>query len=238
MFPVPEPPLLSLLEPPPPSPGQPDALRVFLEKLVEAAAKHGGLVVGEAEPGRYVLVMPPLGTDALKAQIDAGLDLVLGRLGKRWRDPRVTDFGLRELYARTRDKWLAPRGMESLVAEGKVGVVTIFCHDWVYALAAQVAHEHGLRVETSLEEYLKAGRIQVAGRTTFQIDVFANLQEMAANFLPIDHVIAKLLVIAELSRDESLSKRVASVTGSACRACGAFLAAEAKSCASCGAPVP
>ena len=120
---VPDPPLLSLLEPPPESPGGPEGLRAFLERLVEAAAKHEGLVVGEAEPGRYLLVMPPLAQAAMQAEIDAGLDLVLGRLGARWPSPHVTDFGLRELYAKARDRWLDPRGMESLVQEGKIGVV-------------------------------------------------------------------------------------------------------------------
>ena len=232
------PPMLSLLDPPPPEAGGPEALRIFLERLVEAAATRTGLVVGEAEPGRYLLVMPPIAQDALKEQIDAGLDVVLDRLGRRWPMPHVTDFGLRELYASTGDGWLARHGMEALVREGKVGVVTIFCHDWLYGLAAQVAGEHGLRVETPFDEYLRTGKLRVAGRTAFQIDVFANAKEMAANFHPIDHLIAKVLVLAELSRDEALAARVAGVVGRACARCGAFLAAGARTCASCGAPTP
>ena len=127
--PVPEPPVLSLL-------GDeraldPAILRNFLERLVEASATHEGLVVGEGEPGRYLLVMPPLPEREVRAQIDAGLDLVLGRLAKNWPSPHVTDWGLKESYAKARDAWLGPHGLEELVRDGKVGVVTIFCHDWV-----------------------------------------------------------------------------------------------------------
>lgn len=228
-----EPLVLSLLEPGSP-PAEGAALRAFLERLVEAAAKRGGLVVGEAEPGRYLLVMPPLEAKALQAEIDAGLDVVLRRLGERWPAPHVTDLGLRELYPTAREPWLHRQGMEPLVQGGKVGVVTIFCHDWLYAVAAQVAAEHGLRVETPFEEYLRTGRVRYAGTNAFQLDVFANVREMAANFDPIDHLVAKLLVIAAVSKDEALA---AKVIGRPCPKCGARVAADAKACPACRSPV-
>jgi len=231
---VPDPPLLSLLEPPPESPGGPEALRTFLERLVEAAAKHAGLVVGEAEPGRYLLVMPPLAQATMQAEIDAGLDLVLVRLGARWPSPHVTDFGLRELYAKARDRWLDRLGMEALVRDGKIGVVSVFCHDWLYALCSQVAEDHGMAVPTPFEEYLRTGRLRVTGTNAFQIDVFASVQEMAANFDPIDHLIAKVLVLAQIREDATLTARV---SGRACPACGAFVSPGAAKCASCGAAV-
>ena len=232
---MPSPPIVSLLEPgeTPPS-GGPEVLRTFLERLVEAAAKHGGLVVGEAEPGRYLLVMPPLAQAALQDQIDAGLDLVLRRLGQRWASPHVTDFGLKELYAQARDRWLERHGMEALVQDGKVGVVTVFCHDWLYGLCRQIAEDRGMAVPTSFEEYLRTGRLRVAGTNSFQLDVFANVREMAANFYPIDHLITKVLVLSELRENASLAARIA---GRACTSCGAFVAADASACASCGATV-
>lgn len=214
--------------------GGPGALRDFLETLVARAVEAHGLVVGEAEPGRYLLVMPPLEVARMQSEIDAGLDLVLDRLGRRWSSPRVTDFGLKELYAQAREHWLAPRRMEDLVREGKIGVVTILCHDWLYGIAAQVAAENGLRVETKFEEYLRTGRLRVAARTSFEIDVFANMREMAADFYPVDHLIAKVLVLAEVGRDETLAARV---SGHACPTCGAFVSASATTCASCGAAV-
>ena len=228
------PPILSLLEG---ANGRPvadhQALRAFLERLVAAAAQQGGLVVGEAEPGRYVLVMTPLAPGAMQEQIDAGLDLVLGRLGTRWASPHVSDFGLRELYGKARDRWLDRRGMEALVVEGKIGVVTIFCHDWLYGLCRQVAQDRGMAVPTPFEEYLRTGRIRVTGTNAFALDVFANAREMAANFDPIDHLIAKVLVLAEIREDAALAARVA---GTACAACGALVPAGASACASCGAP--
>ena len=229
---VPEPPVLSLLDAPDASPG-PERLREFLETLVAAAVERKGLVVGHAEPGRYVLVMPPSTREAMEADINEGLDVVLARLEARWRGARVTDFGLRELYAGSTDRWLERRNMEALVEDGKIGVVTIVCHDWIYGLVAQVAREHGLAVETSFEEYLKAGRVSLAGRTKFSVDVFANIREMAAGFTTIDHLITKVLVLAEVGRDERLAARV---TGNACRRCGAFVVEGAETCASCGAP--
>lgn len=229
---MPAPPVLSRLDGS--ADAGPGALRTFLEDLVAAAAKHGGLVVGEAEPGRYMLVMPPLAQSALQAQIDAGLDVVLAHLGARWPDPHVTDFGLRELYALARERWLDRAGLAGLVQDGKVGVVTIFCHDWLYGVCRQVAEEHGMAVPTPFEEYLRTGRLRVAGTNAFQLDVFANVREMAANFDPIDHLIAKVLVLAEVRDDASLTARVA---GRSCASCGAFVAAKATTCASCGASV-
>ena len=228
-----EPLVLSLLDAEDPSP-EPTRLREFLERLVASAAERRGLVVGEAEPGRYVLVMPALPPEGMKAQIDAALDLVLVRLGRRWPSPHVTDFGLRELYERGRDRWLDGLGLEVLVAEGKVGVVTVFCHEWLYGIATQVAAEAGLRVDTNFEEYARTGKVRVAGRTSFQLDVFANATEMAGSFLSVDHLIAKLLVLGELSRDDRLAARV---SGKACPSCGALAAEAAKTCASCQAPL-
>lgn len=186
----------------------PSYLRAFLERLVEAAAKREGLVVGEAEPGRYLLVMPPLPERTIREQIDAGLDVVLARLAERWAEPHVTDLGLRELYARAREPWLAERGMEALVRDGKLGVVTIFCHDWVYEVCAHVAGEKGLEVRTPFEEYLRTGKVRVAGRNAFEVDVFANLREMAADFDPIDHLVAKLFVLGDLGDDDTLASRL------------------------------
>ncbi len=225
-------PVLSLLDAPDASPG-PERLRDFLEKLVAAAAERKGLVVGEAEPGRYLLVMPPLSVEAMQAEIDAGLDLVLARLGERWVSPRVTDFGLKELYAAAKDRWLDRHGMEALVQEGKIGVVTIFCHDWLYSIVGQVAREHGMAVQTTFEEYLRTGRVRLAGRNAFQLDVFANVREMTANFNTIDHLITKVLVLAEIGKDERLA---AQIEGRVCPSCGAFVARDAETCASCGAP--
>lgn len=186
----------------------PSYLRAFLESLVEAAAEAQGLVVGEAEPGRYLLVMPPLPERAIREQIDAGLDVVLARLAERWPEPHVTDLGLRELYARAREPWLAERGMEDLVRDGKIGVVTIFCHDWVYEVCAHVATEKGLDVRTSYEEYLRTGRLRVAGTNAFEVDVFANLRAMAADFDPIDRLVAKLYLLGDLGDDDTLASRL------------------------------
>ncbi|TLZ48618.1 MAG: zinc ribbon domain-containing protein [Methanobacteriota archaeon] len=230
---VPEPPIVSRLAST--AEAGPDALRDFLEELVATSAKSGGLVVGEAEPGRYLLVMPPLAPKAMQAQIDAGLDVVLGRLGKRWPSPHVTDFGLKELYESARGRWLDRHGIEALVQDGKVGVVTIFCHDWLYAVCRQVATEHGLAVPTTFEEYLRTGRIRVTGTNAFAIDVFANAKEMAANFDSIDHLITKVLVVAELREDATLAARI---SGRACPKCGAFVTDRATTCASCGASIP
>jgi hypothetical protein len=186
----------------------PTALRSFLETLTAAVAQDGGLVVGEAEPGRFLLVMPALGTEQVRAQIDAGLELVLARLGTRWANPHVSDFGLRELYAGAREPWLARHGIEALVQDGELGVVTIFCHDWVYETCAKVATERGLTVQSPFEEYLRTGKLRVAAKNAFQLDVFANIREMAANFDPIDHVAAKLLVLAGLGADDTLASRL------------------------------
>lgn len=205
-----EPPILSLLEERDEESAANGTARMrdFLERLVESAAKATGLVVGEAEPGRYLLVMPPLPQDELQRQIDAGLDLVLARLGARWQSPHVTDLGLRDLYAQAREPWLAARGIEELVRDGKIGVVTIFCHDWVYEICTNVATENGLDVRTPLAEYLKTGRIRLAGTNAFEVDVFTNLREMAANFDPIEHLVAKLLVLGDLGEDEALASRL------------------------------
>ena len=187
----------------------PDALRDFLEELVAAVAKAGSLVLGEAEPGRYVLVMPAAAQPEMQAQIDGALDVVLGRLGERWPQPHVTDFGLKELYAKARNPWL-------------------------YGICRQIAEDHGMAVPTTFEEYLRTGRVRVTGMNAFAIDVFANAREMAANFDPIDHLIAKLLVLAEIKEDATLMGRV---SGQACAVCGAFVSPKADVCASCGAPV-
>ena len=197
-----------------------------------AAAKRPGLVVGEAEPGRYLLVMTPKGAADLKAEIDAGLDVVLARLGARWPSPHISDFGLRELYQGARDRWLARQNLEEIVENGQLGVVTIFCHDWLYALAGEVAGEQGLRVETPFEAYLETGKLRLAGTNAFQVDVFSNVREMAAEFLPIDHLVAKLLVVAAVSRDEALA---AQVVGRPCPACGARVPLDAAACPACGA---
>src|SRR3972149_7273158 len=106
----------------------------------------------------------------MKAQIDAALALVRDRLGRRWPSPRVTGFGRRELYETGRDRWLDGLGLEVLVAEGKVGVVTVFCHEWLYGIATQVAAEAGLRVDTNFEEDARAGKGRVAGGGAFQLD--------------------------------------------------------------------
>jgi hypothetical protein len=231
---MPEPPVLSLLGTPDASPG-PERIRDFLETLVAAAVDRKGLVVGEAEPGRYVLVMPPLSADAMQREINAGLDVVLARLEARWPGARVTDFGLRELYPGSRDRWLSRHGMEPLVVEGKIGVVTIFCHDWLYGIVTQVAEEHGLAVRTRMEEYLKTGLVRLAGRTAFQLDIFANVREMAASFGTIDHLITKVLVLAAVGKDTGLA---AKISGGACPRCGALVVEGAPTCASCGAPAP
>lgn len=225
--------MISLLESTDASPG-PGRIRDFLETLVAAAAQRRGLVVGEAEPGRYLLVMMPLAREAMEAEINAALDLVLKRLGTRWASPHVTDFGLKELYRDAKGRWLDRHGIEALVADGRIGVVTIFCHDWLYGIVAQVAREHGLAVQTPFEEYLRTGRVRLAGTNSFQLDVFANVREMAANFDTVDHLITKVLVLAEVGKDARLAARI---TGRACPVCGAFVAAEAKTCAACNAPL-
>ena len=230
---VPEPPVLSLLQPgAAPTAGGPAVLRALLKRCTEVAATRKALVVGEAEPGRYLLVMPPLPEAALKREIDGGLDLVLARLGVRWPSPHVSDFGLRELYKGTKDRWLRRHNMETLVQAGQLGVVTIFCHDWLYAIAGEVAGEHGLRVETPFEEYLRTGKVRLRGTNAFALDVFANVREMAANFYPIDHLVAKLLVVAAASRDETLAAQIA---GRPCPSCGVRVAAGEAACPACGA---
>lgn len=186
----------------------PEALREFLETLVSESAARAQLVVGEAEPGRYLLVSPPLAPATMKEQIDHAVALVLENLGKRWPNPHVTDFGLREMYAHAREPWLARRGFEGLVKEGKLGVVTIFCHEWVYDVCRRVADENGLAVQTSLEEYVRHGKVRVAGTNAFQLDVFGNLREMAANFDPIDVLATKVLVLAAVSGDATLAARL------------------------------
>src|SRR3989304_4897783 len=80
----------------------------------------------------------------------------------------------------------------------------------------------GLRVDTNFEEYARTGKVRVAGRTSFQLDVFANATEMAGSFLSVDHLIAKLLVLGELSRDDRLAARG---SGKACPSGGALAAA-------------
>ena len=186
----------------------PEALRDFLETLVESAATQKELVIGEAEPGRYVLVSPPLDTAALREQIDGAVAHVLERLGQRWPAPHVTDFGLREMYANARDPWLARRGFEALVREGKLGVVTIFCHEWVYEVCVRVAAENGMGLRSPMEEYLRTGKIRLAGKNAFQLNVFTNLQDMAANFDPIDALAARVLVLAGIRDDETLAARL------------------------------
>jgi hypothetical protein len=185
-----------------------EVLRDFLETLVESAAKQKELVIGEAEPGRYMLVSPPLDNAAMQEQIDGAVAHVLERLGQRWPAPHVTDFGLRETYANARDPWLARRGFEALVKEGKLGVVTIFCHEWVYEVCAQVAAENGLGLESPLEEYLRTGKLRLAGKNAFQLDVFTNLRDMAANFDTVDALATKVLVLVGLSEDEALAARL------------------------------
>ena len=231
--PVADPPVLSLLE----SGGEAAApgrwaLRALLERCAEVAAKRPGLVVGEAEPGRYLLVMIPKDEAGLKAEIDAGVDLVLARLGIRWPSPHISHFGLREEYKGARERWLRRNNMETLVQNGQLGVVTIFCHDWIYSIAGEVAGEHGLRVDTPFQAYLETGKLRLAGTNAFQVDVLANVREMAAEFLPIDHLVAKLLVVAAVSKDETLAAKVA---GRPCAACGARVAAGAAGCPACGA---
>ncbi len=213
------------------APGR-SALRALLERCAEVAAKRPGLVVGEAEPGRYLLVMVPKEEAALKAEIDAGVDLVLARLGVRWPSPHISHFGLREEYKGARDRWLRRHNMETLVQNGQLGVVTIFCHDWIYSIAGEVAGEHGLRVETPFASYLETGKVRLAGTNAFQVDVFSNVREMAAEFLPIDHLVAKLLVVAAVSKDEALA---AKVVGRPCPTCGARVSADAAACPACGA---
>ncbi len=185
-----------------------EVLRDFLETLVESAATQKELVIGEAEPGRYVLVSPPLADAAMREQIDGAVAHVLDRLGQRWPAPHVTDFGLRETYANARNPWLARRGFEALVKEGKLGVVTIFCHEWVYEVCAQVAGENGLGLESPLEEYLRTGKLRLAGKNAFQLEVFTNLRDMAANFDTIDALATKVLVLVGLSEDEALAARL------------------------------
>ena len=115
--------------------------------------------------------------------------------------------------------------------DGKVGVVTVFCHDWLYGLCREVAEDRAMSVPTPFEDYLRTGRIRVAGTNSFQLDVFANVREMAANFYPIDHLIAKVLLIAELREDATL---VSQIAGHACASCGAFVPPQAVSCPACG----
>ena len=211
----------------------PEVLRDFLEKMVEASATRGELIVGEAEPGRYLLVSPPLDAATMKGQIDAGVALVIDRLAQRWPDPHVTDFGLKEMYAKAKQPWLAERGFEELVKDGKLGVVTIFCHEWVYDVCARVARDQGLDVRTNFGEYLKTGRVAVAAMNAFAIDVFTNLREMAADFYPVDHLVAKVLVLGAVGGDTTLA---AHIVGIACRRCGAFIPPKGTACPSCGAP--
>jgi len=186
----------------------PETLREFLEKLVARSATARALVIGEAEEGRYLLVSPPLANDALKEQIDGGVALVLERLGRRWPQPHVTDFGLREMYESAREPWMVRRGFEDLVREGKVGVVTIFCHEWVYEVCAQVAAENGVGLQSPLEEYVRTGKIRLAGKNAFQLNVFTNLRDMAANFDPIDTLAVRVIVLAGLRDDETLAARL------------------------------
>lgn len=186
----------------------PEALRDFLETLVSVSAKRAEMVIGEAEDGRYLLVSPPLEDDQLKEQIDASVAHVLTKLGEHWPNPHVTDFGLREMYVHARDPWLARRGFEPLVKQGKVGVVTVFCHEWVYEVCQRIASENGLAVDTPLEDYLQTGKLRVAGTNSFQIDVFANLRDMAANFDPIEALVTKVLVLAAVSSDPTLAARL------------------------------
>src|SRR3989442_9930777 len=116
---------------------------------------------------------------------------------------------------------------------GKAGVVTTRCHDWLYGVCRQIAEDHGMAVPTTFEEYLRTGRVRVTGANAFAIDVFANAREMATNFDSIDHLIAKILVLAEIKEDATLLGRV---SGQACEVCGAFVSPKAEGCASCGAP--
>ena len=102
-------------------------------------------------------------------------------------------------------------------------------------MCEQVAHERGLAVQSPFEEYLRTGKFRVAGTNAFQIDVFANLQELVANFDPIDHLVAKLLLLADLSVDETLA---AKVVGRTCPRCGAKANPAATSCAACGTSLP
>jgi hypothetical protein len=186
----------------------PDALRDFLERLVSESATRAQIVIGEAEPGRHILVSPPLEPATMKEQIDETVALALAKLGERFPDPHVTDFGLRELYAQAREPWLARRGFETLVKQGKLGVVTIFCHEWVYDVCRRVADENSLAVQTSLEDYIRDGKFRVAGTNKFQLDVFANLREMAANFDPIEVLVTKVLVLSAVSGDKTLAARL------------------------------
>jgi len=186
----------------------PEVLREFLETLVKSGATQAELVIGEAEPGRYVLVSPPLDAAAMREQIDGAVAHVLERLAQRWRAPHVSDFGLRELYATARDPWLARRGFETLVKDGKIGVVTIFCHEWVYEVCAQVAAENGVGLQSPLEEYVRTGKIRLAGKNAFQLNVFTNLRDMAANFDPIDTLAVRVIVLAGLRDDETLAARL------------------------------
>jgi hypothetical protein len=185
----------------------PEALRDFLEALVSESATRADLVIGEADPGRYVLVSPPMEPAALKGRIDAAIEVVVERFGRRWPAPHVTDLGLRELYADAREPWIAPRGFEALVKDGKLGVVTIFCHEWVYELCAQIAGENGFALRSSLDDYLATGKLRVAGTNTFRLDVFSNLRDLAANFDPIDVLAARILVLAGLKDDPQLAGR-------------------------------
>jgi len=186
----------------------PETLRELLEKLLARSATDAALVIGEAEDGRYVLVSPPLANDALKEQIDGGVALVLERLGGRWPQPHVTDFGLREMYANAREPWMARRGFEDLVKDGKVGVVTIFCHEWVYEVCARVASEAGAELRSPFEEYLRTGKLRLAGRNAFQLDVFRNLRDMAANFDAIEDLATRVIVLVGLRDDETLAARL------------------------------
>lgn len=186
----------------------PDVLREFLEKLVSESATRAQTLIGEAEPGRRILVSPPMEEAAIKAQIDGAIAIIIEKFAEQWPAPHVTDFGLREMYEHARDPWLARRGLEVLVKEGKLGVVTIFCHEWVYEVCRQIAAENGLKVQTSLADYLRTGKIRVAGMNAFQIDVFANLRDMAANFDPIDALVTKVLVLAAVSGDDTLATRL------------------------------
>lgn len=186
----------------------PESLRGFLERLVTESAKRAQTLIGDAEPGRQILVSPPMRDAEMRGQIDAAVALVVEKFGERWPSPHVTDFGLREMYAHAREPWLARRGLEALVMEGKMGVVTIFCHEWVHEVCRRVALENGLSVETSIGDYIRTGKIRVASTNAFRIDVFANLQAMAANFDPIDTLATKVLVLAAVSGDETLAARL------------------------------